>query len=177
MLMLDLIVATPEDWNTNMQRLKSDLNDLLAPKIRERRENPTDDILGMLVQARDEQGRGLTDEQLIAHTNILLVAGHETSTSLTAWLLYLLAENPDYLQRVLDEQADTLTGDEDPSLDAVKRMKVLDNALSEAERLYPPVANGPRGAVEAFEFNGYHVPADTFVMYSIYTTHMLPSIW
>ncbi len=76
----------------------------LQPRIEERRNAPTDDVLGMLVRARDDQGRTLSDEQLIAHTNILLVAGHETSTSLSAWLLYLLAQHPDYNQRVLAEQ-------------------------------------------------------------------------
>ncbi len=90
---------------------------LLLPRIQERRAKPTDDVLGMLVQARDDQGRALSDEQLIAHTNILLVAGHETSTSLSAWLLYLLAQHPAYLQRVLDEQAALLAPGADPTLD------------------------------------------------------------
>src|SRR5262249_39777357 len=116
---------------------------------------------------------------LIAHTNILLVAGHETSTSLGSWLLYLLVENPDYLQRVLDEQT-TLLGNNNPStltLDEIKRMKVLDNALSEAERLYPPVGNAPRGVLESFEFNGYTVPAGTFVYCGIVGSHLIPSIF
>jgi cytochrome P450 len=38
----------------------------------------------MLVQGRNDTGRALSDEQLFAHTNILLVAGHETSTSLVS---------------------------------------------------------------------------------------------
>jgi cytochrome P450 len=56
-------------------------------------------------------------------------------------------------------------------------MKLLENALSEAERLYPPVANGPRGVLEEFEFNGYRVPAGTQVLYSIAASHLLPSIF
>ncbi len=177
MIMLGLVVASPEDYAENMARLRKELYDLLAPRIAERRQNPTDDVLGMLVQARDEQGQALSDEQLIAHTNILLIAGHETSTSLAAWLFYLLAEHPDYLQRVLDEQAEIFPGDEDPTLETVKRMKVLANAISEAERLYPPVGSGPRGVLEDFEFGGYHVPAGTLVIYSIYASHYLSHIW
>ncbi|MEP7286708.1 MAG: cytochrome P450 [Chloroflexota bacterium] len=177
MLMLGMMSVSQEDYDTNLTRLKKELYSLLQPKIEERRQHPTDDVLGMLVQARDDEGRALSDEQLIAHTNILLVAGHETSTSLSSWLLYLLVENPDYLQRVLDEQDSLLGKDEEPTLDTIKRMKVLDNALSEAERLYPPVASGPRGVVEDFEFNGYHVPAGTFVFYSIAASHLLPDIF
>lgn len=158
-------------------RLKDELSKLLQSKIRERRKYPTDDVLGMLVQARDEQGNALNDDQIIAHINILLVAGHETSTSLSAWLLYLLCQHPDYRQRVLAEQEELLMGIMDPTFDDIKRMKMLDNALSEAERMYPPIANGPRGVTEDFTFHGYHIPAGTLVFYSIAATHFLPNVF
>ena len=149
---------------------------MLMQQIRARREAPTDDVLGMLVRARDGAGQALSDEQLLGHTNILLVAGHETSTSLSAWLLYLLASDPAYLERVRAELREVMT-DAEPTLEAVKRMKVLGYALSEAERLYPPVANGPRGASRDFEFGGYTIPVDTRVVYGIAASHMIPSIW
>ena len=166
-----------KDYNTRLAELQGELYDLLLPKIRQRREQPTDDVLGMLVRARDDQGNALSDEQLIAHTNILLVAGHETSTSLSAWLLYLLSQHPGYAQRVLDEQDALLARDAEPTLEAIKRMKLLEHALSEAERLYPPVSNGPRGVLEDFEFGGYHVPAGTHVFYSIAGAHNIPTIF
>jgi cytochrome P450 len=166
-----------KDYNTRLAELQRELYALLLPKIRRRREQPTDDVLGMLVRARDDHGNALSDEQLIAHTNILLVAGHETSTSLSAWLLYLLSQHPGYAQRVLDEQDALLARDAEPTLEAVKRMKLLEHALSEAERLYPPVSNGPRGVLEDFEFGGYHVPAGTHVFYSIAGAHRISSIF
>ena len=177
MLNLGMVAADSVDYDQRLDRLQAELYSLLLPKIHERRRSPTDDILGMLVRARDDAGRALSDEQLIAHTNILLVAGHETSTSLSAWLLYLLAQHPGYLRRVLDEQAALLAPGADPTLDDIKRMKTLENALSEAERMYPPVANGPRGVVEDFEFDGYLVPAGTFVFYSIAASHLIPGIF
>lgn len=169
--------STQEEFNAKLAPLKSQLYELVDAKIKERRQHPTDDILGMMVRARDEEGRALSDAQLFGHLNILLIAGHETSTSLVSWLLYLLLQHPDYRQRVMDEQAALLASDEDPTLDHIKKMKALDNALSEAERLYPPVAHGPRGVVEPFDFQGYHVPAGTFVMYSIAASHLIPSIF
>ncbi|MGI8858325.1 MAG: cytochrome P450 [Thermomicrobiales bacterium] len=174
MLRLDGNVKDWDEYNTELARLKSELYGLLAPKIAERRVHPTDDVLGMLVQARDLYGNALSDEQLIAHTNILLVAGHETSTSMSAWLLYLLTQHPDYLRRVLDEQAALIPGDAEPTLDTIQRMKVLENALMEAERLYPPVQYGPRGVAEDFDFHGYHVPAGAHVFYAIAASHLNP---
>ncbi len=43
--------------------------------------------------------------------------------------------------------------------------------------MYPPVANGPRGVLEDFEFNGYLVPAGSFVFYSIAAAHLIPSVF
>lgn len=177
LLNLGMMVETQEEYEEGLRRLQTDLYGLLLPKIHERRARPTDDVLGMLVRARGDEGNTLSDEQLIAHTNILLIAGHETSTSLSAWLLYLLSEHPDYLGRVLGEQDSLLGDDAEPTLADIRRMKVLDDALSEAERLYPPVANGPRGVVEDFEFGGYQIPAGAFVFYSIAAAHRLPSLW
>lgn len=166
-----------EDFLRYITPLQQELYAMLLPKIEERRRRPTDDVFGLLVQARDAEGRALSDEQLISHVGILLVAGHETSTSLSTWLLHLLNQHPDYRQRVLDEQAALLLPGAEPTLEDIKRMKVLENALSEAERLYPPVTNGPRGVVEAFEFNGYQVPARKLLLYGIAASHMLPSIF
>ncbi|HLJ33036.1 MAG TPA: cytochrome P450 [Ktedonobacteraceae bacterium] len=158
-------------------RLKDEVSHLLQLKIQERRVHPADDVLGLLVQARDNQGNALSDEQIIAHINILLVAGHETSTSLGTWLLYLLSQHPRYTQRVLAEQNALLNGHSEPPMKAIKQMKVLENALNEAERLYPPIAVGPRGVLEDFVFNGYYIPAGTYVGYAIAATHLLPSIF
>lgn len=167
---------TDEEWLAASLGARDTLMPLLQAQIEARRERPTGDILGILVQARDDEGRALTDTQLLGHLNILLVAGHETSTSLSAWLLYLLSTHPEYLERVKQE-VDALLGDREPDIGAVKAMKVLGNALSEAERLYPPVANGPRGNTEAFTFNGYTVPAGQRVLYSIAASHLLPHVW
>ena len=171
------IVTSEEDFYRWRRGLQREVTDLLRPKIEERRAHPTDDLFSMLVQARDDQGNVMSDEQLIAHFNILMVAGHETSTSLSAWLLYLLTQHPDYTQRILDEQNTLLRDDEEPTLETVKQMKVLDNALSEAERLYPPVANGPRGVFEEFEFHGHRVHVGAHVLYSIAASHLIPSIF
>lgn len=170
-------IESEEDYRAYIEPLQQELHALLVPRIEERRQHPTDDVFGLLVQARDADGQALSVEQLISHVNILLVAGHETSTSLSTWLFYLLNQHPDYLQRVLAEQAELLTPGVEATLGDIKGMKVLENAMSEAERLYPPVSLGPRGAFEDFEFHGYHVPAKTLVFYSIAGSHMLPDIF
>ena len=177
MLTLGLFVSSEEEWMTRSAALHAELDALIRPKIAERRAHPTDDILGLLVTARDASGQPLSDERIIAHANILLVAGHETSTSLSAWLLYELTQQPAVARRVLDEQMALVGPTAEPTLDEINRMRYLDQVLLEAERFYPPVANGPRGVAEDFEFAGYHVPAGTFVLYSIAASHQLPEVF
>ena len=84
-LMTPSMATSEEDFYYKLRLVHSELNALLIPKIEERRKHPTNDLFGLLVQARDDQGNAMSNEQLIAHVNILLVAGHETSTSLSAW--------------------------------------------------------------------------------------------
>ncbi|GLV54764.1 cytochrome P450 [Dictyobacter sp. S3.2.2.5] len=170
-------ITTQEEFIQHLKRTNYEIAQLLHPKIEERRRHPGDDVFSLLVNARDAAGNAMSEEQIIAHVNILLIAGHETSTSLSAWLLYLLTQYPDYTQRILREQEQILGQKADPGLEDIKRMKVLENALSEAERLYAPVPNGPRGVTEDFVFNGYHVPAGSFLFYSIIGSHMLPQIF
>jgi cytochrome P450 len=176
-LTLGMRVASEEEFETRFNPLHDELYSMIRPKIEERRANPTDDILGHLVQAKDAEGNALSDDRIIGHANILLVAGHETSTSLSAWLFALLAQHPDAAQRVLTEQLELIGPSAEPTLANIKTMRYLDNVLLEAERMYPPVGNGPRGVVEGFDFNGYHVPAGVFVMYSIAASHLIPTVF
>jgi cytochrome P450 len=149
---------------------------LLRGKIAERRAQATDDGLGLLAQARDEQGRPLSDEQLLAHADTLLIAGHETTASLGAWALYSMAKHPDYANRVRDEQA-RLAPDGQITSAAIENAQALARALSETERLYPPIPTAPRGLLEDVEFLGHLLPAGAKVLYSAAATHLLPTIW
>lgn len=176
-LMLGMTATSQEDFDTRLVALHERLDALIRPKIAERRANPTDDILGLLVTATGADGQPLSDERIIAHANILLVAGHETSTSLTSWLFALLAQHPEATQRILDEQLAIIGPEGEPSLADIKAMHDLDNVLLEAERLFPPVSNGPRGVVEAFDFGGYHVPEGTYILYSIAASHLIPEVF
>ncbi len=171
--------TTQQEYLNYVLPIRQNLDALLLSRIAERRARPTDDVLGLLVAARDAHGQPLSDQQVLGHVNILLVAGHETSTTMSSWLLYLLATYPEYRARVRAE-LDTLLGpapDATITLDAVKAMRTLGNALSEAGRLYAPVVNGPRGVIKGFDFGGYHVPAGSQVRYSIAAGHLLPNIF
>lgn len=166
------------DSNTDFNSIIRELSTMLLQMIAERRQTPTNDILGILVNARDDNGEGFSDEELLGQVNILLIAGHETTTTMSAWLLYLLAEHPEYLARVETELREALRDTNgNVTLESLRAMKALGNAVDEAGRLHPPVGHAPRGAVRDFEFGGYNVPAETRVDLAISATHFLPEVF
>lgn len=171
-------IETMADYVARWMGVRAELDALLLAKIADRRRAPTDDILGMLVKAGDEQSVSFTDRELLGQLHILLVAGHETTTSMSAWLLYFLAAHAEILARIHTEmdKAITATGGE-VTLDAIKAMHQLGNAVDEAGRLRSPVGNVPRGVVKDFEFGGYHVPAGSRVLLSLAACHRLPDVF
>ncbi|MFN6471693.1 MAG: cytochrome P450 [Nostoc sp. SerVER01] len=144
--------------------------------VRERQQNPTKDVLSLLVQARDEDGNSLSEQELIAQAVLLLFAGHDTTTTMLTWLCLELARHPEVLQRAREEQlkfadVNSLT------LEQLGQMPYLDQILWEVERLRPSVGAGFRGVVKEFEFKGFYVPAGWQLYYAIAFTHRLPEIY
>jgi len=148
----------------------------LQQVVKQRQQNPTKDALSLLIQARDEDGNSLSEEELINQSVLLLFAGHETTTSMLTWLCTELARHPEVLQRAREEQLE-LQKQGNLSLEQLGEMPYLEQVIAEIERLHPPVGGGFRGVVKPFEFNGYYVPAGWMVLYSILETHRISEIY
>ena len=144
--------------------------------VRQRQQDPTNDALSMLVQARDEEGNGMSLKELTAQAMLLLFAGHETTTAMLTWFCLELGRHPEVLQKAREEQL-SLASDGGLSLEQLGKMPYLEQIFSEIERLHPPVGGGFRGVVKPFEFKGFQVPAGWMLSYSIPATHQLASIY
>jgi cytochrome P450 len=174
-----------DEFARKQWQAKEQLDALLLRIIGERRAAPAaetpHDVLGMIVRARDDEGIGLTDDEVLAHLYILLVAGHETTTTLGAWALYNLFTMPDQRTRIEAELRDVLGAawdEEAPlSVEAARGLKVLDNFIKETGRLHSPVLNVPRGVVQEVEFGGFVLPVGTPVRLSICGCHRLARVF
>lgn len=157
-------------------RISEKISAFLQTRIEEKRAHPLQhqDILAMLIEARDEDGTALTDAELIAEGYNVLC--HEGSASALTWTLFLLAQHPDVQADVLDELQDELSG-EPPTLEQLGRLPVLEGVIKESMRLLPPVPFGRRFAVEPCQFGPYELPKGTPVFFSQYITHRLPEIY
>ena len=154
------------------------LDRLLGEEIARRRAGyESDDVLTMLLQATNEGGSELSDEQVRDQALTLLFAGHDTTTSTVAFLFYELARDRSWRERLEAEQAE-LGGDGVPSGEQLfSELPLLDQALDETLRLYPPAWVGPRRAAVDFEFAGHRIPAGVPVNYSSWASHRLPEVF
>ncbi|WP_437522234.1 cytochrome P450 [Sorangium sp. So ce726] len=118
-------------------------------------------LLPALLEARDEDGEPLSEQDLIGNLRLLLLAGHETSASVMAWCVAHLAESP-AVWRALREEASSAP-DLPRSPADLRRFPFAEAVFREALRLHPPVAHDARRAVADFELDGRAVPAGTHV--------------
>lgn len=174
--------STWEEYVDGIMRARGELSETLLRLIAERRAAPPsgahEDVLGMVVHARDVDGNALSDEQILAHANILLVAGHETTTTMGAFVLYLLAQHADYRTRVLAELDEALGGRDAPvTYETIRATPVLGNAIKEAGRLNSPVNALPRGVLRPVEFAGYEIPTTAIVRLAVSACHRLPNVF
>jgi cytochrome P450 len=108
--------------------------------------------------------------------SFLLMAAHDTLTSSLSSLIYHIAINPEW-QEKLREEALSLNLDENFPYEKLDEMPLAEMAFKEAMRLYPPVPIIPRLAVREFEFGGYTIPANTVVAISPMATQTSSELW
>jgi cytochrome P450 len=126
------------------------------------------DILSLLVDARDEEGRAMSDEELRDELVTLLVAGHETTATALTWAMRWLLDTPRALADVKAELA-ALGPDAAPA--AIARSEQLDAVAREALRLVPVIPLVARALRTPQTIGGWDLPEDTVVACSIYLAH------
>jgi cytochrome P450 family 135 len=89
------------------RKLFGNVNGLLYAEIDERRRadrlDERGDVLSILLQARHEDDRPMSDIEIRDELITLLVAGHETTATALAWAVERLARHPDHQARLIEE--------------------------------------------------------------------------
>ncbi|GAA2775800.1 cytochrome P450 [Saccharopolyspora taberi] len=163
------------------RRAKRRLHRLMGELIEQRRRDPVEpgDFLQTLIEARYDDGDEVPDQVLINLILLFSWAGHETTTGHISWAVIDLLQHPDKLARVVAEAHAVLDGKpaEELTLSDVGRLKYLDHALHETERLHPVAFTMARTAAETFEYQGYTIPRGAMLMISPAVTHRLGELY
>ncbi|MEM6353163.1 MAG: cytochrome P450 [Cyanobacteria bacterium P01_D01_bin.14] len=164
--------------------LRERIRQLLYAEIHDRRQSlersdasaaKATDILSLLLQARDENGEGMTDGELHDELVTLLLAGHETTTSAIAWMLYWIHYLPAVQEKLRAELA-TLGPNPDPM--AIVQLPYLTAVCQETLRIYPITPSAfLRVLREPKVFSGYAFEAGTALMPATYIIHQRSDLY
>ncbi|MGB6298173.1 MAG: cytochrome P450 [Rivularia sp. (in: cyanobacteria)] len=168
LLQKDLGAWSP--WGRFLRQQKR-LDDLLYAEIQERRDNPEasrEDILSLMMAARDEENKPMTDKEMHDELMTLLIAGHETTASSLTWAFYWIHHLPEVREKLLAE-IDTV---DEQDLNTIAKLPYLNGVCAETLRIYPVgLLTFPRINKAPMEIMGYEYPAETWLMPCIYLTH------
>ncbi|RCH99088.1 hypothetical protein CU098_003718 [Rhizopus stolonifer] len=172
------IKSLPIEANRKFDRSIKLMHDIVDGVIAERKNSPDakdmeKDLLGYMLNARDEHGLGLTDENIRDQVVTFLIAGHDTTANTLAWTLYELSRNPDIQAKVLQEIADNhITHNVLPTDKQVSNMKYTYQVLKEVLRMYPPVrVLGKYCKEDCIVPGGYRIKAGTACSIQVYSLH------
>jgi cytochrome P450 family 135 len=150
------------------RRALAPVDEMLIDEARRRRAaddlDERDDVLSLLVQARHEDGRPMSDTELRDELFTLLVAGHETTATSLSWAIERLVRHPDKWERLREEAL----GTEDAYADAVAK---------ETLRLRPVLPIVVRRLTQPVEIGGWPLPAGTYVTPCIHLVHRRPDVY
>lgn len=169
----------PTPRNLKFHRALKALNHAVAEMVTSRRNTgqPGDDLLGMFLQARDEEtGASMSDQQVRDEVMTMLIAGHETVASALTWTWYLLSCHPEEGIRAHDE-VNRVLGKRPPRVSDLERLPSVGRIFSEALRLYPPAWVISRKAREEDEILGFSIPKNALVVISPYVVHRQAEFW
>jgi cytochrome P450 len=172
-----LKVPTPR--NRRFLAARVTLDSVIYQIIAERRRRPGehDDLLALLMEARDEKtGEGMSDRQLRDEVITLFVAGHETTANALTWASYLLSTHVAVARELRAEVDEALQG-RIPTAADLPNLPYTRRVIDETLRLYPPAWITNRRAIEDDTICGYRIPADAIVSISPYVTHRDPTLW
>jgi cytochrome P450 len=154
------------------------LIDYFRPQIAERRRNPNrQDMFSQFCRATREDGSHLDDDAIIDHMNFLMMAAHDTITSSVTSLVWLLAKNPEWQEKLRAECLAIAPAGSAITYEQLDQFELTEYSFKEALRLIPPVPTIPRRALRDFEYMGYKIPAGTPVSISPSYVHKMPEHW
>lgn len=172
----------PLSWPTPARRrlraLIKSMDGFIVDLIEKRRNQAGErrDLVTILASAVDEDGTGMTAEQLHSEVLNIIIGGYETTTNTASWLLYLLAKHPDVQQRLYEEVRNAI-GDREPTFADLANTPYARMIIDETLRLYTPAWQTMRHTIGEDAIGGYRIPADTDMYINMYVLHRHPEFW
>ncbi|GBE90606.1 cytochrome P450 [Nostoc cycadae] len=166
----------PRPENISYRQAIAQMNEAIYKLIQQRRNSKekNNDLLTMLMEAKDEQtGQQMDDKLLRDEVATLMLAGHETTANTLSWTWMLLSQNPEVREKLQSELCQVLQG-KLPTLEDLGKLVYTQRVIKESMRLYPPVSLMGREAAVDTQIGDYEIPQGTSIMISQWVMHRHP---
>lgn len=162
--------------------MRESIMDIVKKREKEARgevENFGVDFLGSLMKANHsnvDHGYKVTLEDIIDEFKTFYIAGHETTTGLLSWSIFLLAVHTDYQEKAREESF-KLFDKNNPSSDGLSRMKMITMIINETLRLFSPVVSLLRKSKHEVSLGTLKIPCNMRLNFPILYVHHDTRIW
>ncbi|GAA1588676.1 cytochrome P450 [Nocardia ninae] len=177
-LVPQLLTRLPTPGNRAYQRSITRLRGTLGDLVAARRHADVDhgDLLSALLDARDTDGKGLSDTEISDQMITFLNAGTHTTADALTWALYELDRHPDIARRLHAEVDGVLAG-RAATYDDLPHLPLTGHFITETLRLRGPAWLLTRHVTEDTELGGCRLPKGTVVAYSSYLVGHCPAVY
>jgi cytochrome P450 len=150
-----------------LQRCTAALRRSIDELVAEKRERPGEDVLSLLLDARDEEGLPLGEQEIYEQLLTFVIAGHETTATTLSWALYELHSN----RHVLEKLRSQVAASANDSPEALAALPLLRAVIHETLRRHPPVPIVTRRCVRPLRLGDYELPPGQTVGAAVYMAH------
>ena len=163
-------LPTPQmfEFRRAVRKLNDTVNRIID--LHRRDERDSGDLLSVLMEARDEDGSRMDDQQLRDEVMTFLLAGHETTALALSWTWHLLSQDS-RVESSLHQELDRVLGRRIPAISDLSSLTYTEAVIKESMRLYPPAWSVAREALKDFDLGGYTIPAGANVVMSQWIMH------
>ena len=139
------------------------------------------DILELLLQAVDAHGKHFTDEEIRQEAMVFVLAGHQSTGDLMAWIMYVLMTNPSVLQDCQNEVDRVLPNGMIPTYEKLNELNICESVIYETLRLYPPIPFFVRQCVREHTISSpnqhLYIPLNATILINTYLIHRHEKYW
>ncbi|RRA99193.1 cytochrome P450 [Larkinella rosea] len=163
-----------------VRKTEAIIYEIIENRRREPPETRHDDLLGMLMETRDDEtGEQMTNQQLRDEVTTIFMAGHETTANALSWAFYLLANHPDVTEKLREEINMVLGPTDLPTMETLRELTYATQVIQETMRLYPPAWIFGRQPLHSDQFGDYRVevPKADGMLICPYLLHRDPRYW
>jgi len=155
----------------SFEKSMSILDGIILDMINRAKERPSEPDKNMIHTFLEHATDETTEKYLIDQIKTMAFAGHETSSNVLSWSMYLILNNPEWHNKIKAE-IDSVIGPNELSVDNLNLFPNLTMALKESMRLYPPAWSLGRKAESDDEILGHKVKqGDIFIISPYLTQH------